>query len=143
MRNRLKGKLPIVRGRPVIDARERDVCKSVEDHKLNMATTASCLNENNLRFPSGEKVECIISKITIGGIVGAVRYTDQYESEGGCVSFYVTSAWCYGSEVMNLDPLIPKTIWGFSGSECLSALCLAIALVKPPNKRLDLKIQCL
>jgi L-fucose/D-arabinose isomerase len=126
MRNRLIGKLPRVGTRPVIDTLERDVCESFEDQKLDMAKAAACLIENTFRFPSGEKVECVISGTTIGGAADAARCADQFESEGG-VSLTVTSAWCYGSEVMNSNPLIPKAIWGFNGSECLSVLCPAAA----------------
>lgn len=67
MRNRLIVKLPKVGDRPVVYFRENDACESFEDHKLDNATTTSCL----------------------------------------------------------------------------SALCHVIALAKTPNKRLNLKIQCL
>jgi L-fucose isomerase-like protein len=29
----------------------------------------------------------------------------------------VTSCWCYGSETMDMDPLLPKAVWSFNGTE--------------------------
>src|SRR5690606_29935528 len=94
------------------------------------------LIENNLRFPSGEKVECVISETTIGGVADAARCADQFEREGVGVSLTVTPAWCYGSEVMDSDPLIPKAIWGFNGSERPGAVYLAAALAGYTQKGL-------
>ncbi|EQD67985.1 protein containing L-fucose isomerase, partial [mine drainage metagenome] len=28
------------------------------------------------------------------------------------VSITVSRCWCYGSETMDMDPLIPKAVWG-------------------------------
>jgi L-fucose isomerase len=67
MRNRLIGRLPKVGIRPVIDGRESGVREALEAQTMNMAKAAARLIEENLRFPSGEKVECIISDTTIGG----------------------------------------------------------------------------
>ena len=60
MANRLIGALPKVGIRPVIDGRERGVRESLEDQCMNMAKAAAKLIEDNLRFPSGEKVECVL-----------------------------------------------------------------------------------
>src|SRR6185436_12232161 len=40
----------------------------------------------------------------------------------------VTPAWCYGSETMDVDPLRPKAVWGFNGTERPGAVYLAAVL---------------
>ena len=128
MTYRLIGRLPKVGIRPVIDGRERGVRESLEDQTMNLARAAAHLIESNLRFPSGEKVQCVISDTTIGGVADAAMCAQQFEQEGVGVSLTVTSSWCYGSEVMDSDPLMPKAIWGFNGSERPGAVYLAAAL---------------
>ncbi|MGH7450306.1 MAG: L-fucose isomerase, partial [bacterium] len=44
--------------------------------------------------------------------------------------------WCYGTEVMDSDPLIPKAIWGFNGTERPGAVYLAAALAGYAQKGL-------
>jgi L-fucose/D-arabinose isomerase len=136
MTNRLLGRLPKVGIRPVIDGRERGIRESLEEQTMNMARAAARLIESNLRFSSGEKVECIISETTIGGIADAARCADQFERERVAVSLTVTPCWCYGAEVMDTDPLIPKAIWGFNGTERPGAVYLASALAGYTQKGL-------
>jgi L-fucose isomerase len=126
--SRLIGRLPKVGIRPVIDGRERGIRESLEVQTMNLAKRAASLIEENLRFPGGEKVECIISDTTIGGVADAAKCADQFDREGVGVSLTVTSCWCYGTEVMDSDPLIPKAIWGFNGTERPGAVYLASAL---------------
>lgn len=128
MTNRLIGSLPKVGIRPVIDGRENGVRESLEDQTMALARAAARLIEENLRFPSGESVECVISNTTIGGVADAAQCADQFAREGVEVSLTVTPAWCYGTEVMDSDPLIPKAIWGFNGSERPGAVYLAAAI---------------
>jgi L-fucose/D-arabinose isomerase len=136
MANRLLGRLPKVGIRPVIDGRERGIRESLEEQTMNMARTAAQLIEANLRFPSGERVECIISETTIGGIADAARCADQFEREGIAVSLTVTPCWCYGAEVMDTNTFIPKAIWGFNGTERPGAVYLASALAGYTQKGL-------
>jgi L-fucose isomerase len=135
MANRLIGRLPKVGIRPVIDGREKGVRESLEVQTTNMARAAAKLIEANLRFPGGEKVSCVISN-TIGGIADAARCADLFEREGAGVSLTVTPCWCYGTEVMDTDPLIPKAIWGFNGTERPGAVYLAAALAGYAQKGL-------
>lgn len=128
MSNRLIGRLPKVGIRPVIDGRERGVRESLEDQCMEMAKNAAKLIEDNLRFPSGEKVECVISDTTIGGVAEAAQCADKFEKEGVTVSLTVTPAWCYGTEVMDANPNTIKAIWGFNGTERPGAVYLAAAL---------------
>jgi len=136
MANRLIGRLPKVGIRPVIDGREKGIRESLEEQTMNMAKVAAQLIEANLRFPSGEKVECVISETTIGGIADAARCADQFEREGVALSLTVTPCWCYGAEVMDSNPLIPKAVWGFNGTERPGAVYLASALAGYTQKGL-------
>ncbi len=126
--SRLIGRLPKVGIRPVIDGRELGVRESLEDQCMNMAQSAAKLIEDNLRFPSGEKVECVIAETTIGGVADAAKCADQFKKEGVEISLTVTPCWCYGTEVMDTDPLIPKAVWGFNGTERPGAVYLAATL---------------
>ena len=136
MANRLIGRLPKVGIRPVIDGRERGVRESLETQTMNMAIAAAKLIEENLRFPSGEKVECIIADTTIGGVAESAMCADKFEREGVGISLTVTPAWCYGTEVMDTDPLLPKAVWGFNGTERPGAVYLAAALAGYTQKGL-------
>ena len=134
--SRLIGRLPKVGIRPVIDGREDGVRESLEDQCMNMAKAAAKLIEENLRFPSGEKVECVIADTNIGGVAEAAMCADKFQREGVGVSLTVTPAWCYGTEVMDTDPLIPKAVWGFNGTERPGAVYLAAALAGYSQKGL-------
>lgn len=136
MSNRLIGDLPRIGIRPVIDGREKGIRESLEEQTMNMARRAANLIESNLRFPSGEKVECVIADSTIGGIADAARCAAKFRREGVGVSLTVTPCWCYGTEVMDDDPLIPKAIWGFNGTERPGAVYLAAALAGYTQKGL-------
>ncbi len=134
--SRLIGRLPKVGIRPVIDGREDGVRESLEDQCMNMAKAAAKLIEENFRFPSGEKVECVIADTNIGGVAEAAMCADKFQREGVGVSLTVTPAWCYGTEVMDTDPLIPKAVWGFNGTERPGAVYLAAALAGYSQKGL-------
>lgn len=136
MTNRLIGRLPKVGIRPVIDGRERGVRQSLEVQTMNMAKAAAKLIEGTLRFPSGEKVECVIADTTIGGVADAAFCADKFEKEGVGVSLTVSPCWCYGTEVMDINPLYPKAVWGFNGTERPGAVYLAAALAGYTQKGL-------
>ena len=136
MANRLIGRNPKVGIRPVIDGRERGVRESLEEQTMNMAKAAAQLIEENLRFTGGEEVECVIADTTIGGVAEAALCADKFEREGVGVSLTVTPCWCYGTEVMDSNPLIPKAVWGFNGTERPGAVYLAAALAGYSQKGL-------
>jgi L-fucose isomerase len=125
---RLVGRLPKIGIRPVIDGREKGVRESLEDQCMEMAIITANLIEDNLRFPSGEKVMCVIADNTIGGVFDAASCADKFKREGVEISITVTPCWCYGTEVMDTDPLMPKAVWGFNGTERPGAVYLAAAL---------------
>ena len=134
--SRLIGRLPKIGIRPVIDGRELGVRESLEVQTMDMAKAAAKLIEETLRFPSGEKVECVIADTTIGGVADAAACADKFKREGVEVSLTVTPCWCYGTEVMDTDPLLPKAVWGFNGTERPGAVYLAAALAGYSQKGL-------
>jgi L-fucose isomerase len=134
--NRLNGSLPKIGIRPIIDGRRNGVRESLEDQTMNMAKALEKLITENLRHPSGEPVECVIADTTIGGVAEAARCAQKFEKEGVGVSMSVTPCWCYGSETIDMNPNIPKAIWGFNGTERPGAVYLAAALAGHNQKGL-------
>lgn len=134
--NRLIGELPKVGIRPVIDGRLRGVRESLEKQTMDMAQAAAQLITENLRFPNGEKIECVIADTTIGGVAEAAMCAEKFARSGVGVSLTVSPCWCYGTEVMDTDPLIPKAVWGFNGTERPGAVYLAAALAGYAQKGL-------
>jgi L-fucose/D-arabinose isomerase len=122
------GDYPKVGIRPVIDGRMRGVRESLEDQTMNMAKSAAGLISSNLKYPNGKPVECIISDTCIGGVAEAALSAEKFRKNGVGVSLTVTPCWCYGSETIDMDPSIPKGIWGFNGTERPGAVYLAAAL---------------
>lgn len=134
--NRLIGRLPKVGIRPVIDGRERGVRESLEDQCMKMARQAAKLIGENVFFGNGQPIECVIADTTIGGVAEAAMCADKFRREGVEVSLTVTPCWCYGTEVMDADPWIPKAVWGFNGTERPGAVYLAAALAGYSQKGL-------
>ncbi|NLD43013.1 MAG: L-fucose isomerase, partial [Chloroflexi bacterium] len=133
---RLIGALPKVGIRPVIDGRRRGVRESLEEQTVAMARAAARLISDNLRHPNGLPVECVIADTCIGGVAEAARAADKFAREGVAVSLTVTPCWCYGSETMDMDPLMPKAVWGFNGTERPGAVYLAAVLAAHNQKGL-------
>ena len=134
--NRLRGRLPKIGIRPVIDGRRGGVRESLEDQTMNMARSAAKLLEENLRHTNGMPVECVIADTCIGGVAEAAECADKFAREGVGVSLTVTPCWCYGSETMDMDPHIPKAVWGFNGTERPGAVYLAAVLAAHSQKGL-------
>ena len=126
--NRLRGRIPKIGIRPVIDGRKKGVRESLEHQTLQMARSAAEFLGTHLRHPNGKPVECIIAKSCIGGVAEAASTAEQFTREGVGVSLTVTPCWCYGTEVMDTDPFLPKAVWGFNGTERPGAVYLAAAL---------------
>ena len=117
--------LPKVGIRPTIDGRLGGVRESLEEQTMKQAQAVASLIEETLRYPNGESVQCVIADTCIGGVAEAAQAADQFSREGVGVSLTVTPCWCYGSETMDMDPLTPKAIWGFNGTERPGAVYLA------------------
>ncbi len=135
-RDRFVGAWPRIGIRPAIDGRRRGVRESLEDQTMSMARATAKLLSENLHYPDGTPVECVIPEDTIGGVVEAARAADLFRREGVGVSITVTPCWCYGSETMDMDPLTPKAVWGFNGTERPGAVYLAAVLAAHAQKGL-------
>jgi L-fucose isomerase len=135
-KNRLYGSLPKIGIRPVIDGRRKGVRESLEVQTMNMAKNAAKFISDNLRHPNGLAVECVIADTCIGGVAEAAQCAEKFAREGVGVSLTVTPCWCYGTEVMDSEPLNPKAIWGFNGTERPGAVYLAAALAGYTQKGL-------
>lgn len=122
--------------RPTIDGRERGVRETVEAQTMGMAHSAAELITKNVRDREGNPVQCVIADTTIGGVHEAAACAEKFQREGVCASLSVTPIWCYGSETMDLDPLTPKAIWGFNGTERPGAVYLAAVLAAHTQKGL-------
>ena len=116
--------------RPTIDGREGrlSVRAGLEDQTMNMAKSAAKLISENLKDQDGNPIECVLADTTIGRVSEAAACADKFAREGVCASLTVTPCWCYGTEVMDMDPLLPKAVWGFNGTERPGAVYLAAAL---------------
>ena len=77
-----------------------------------------------------------IADTCIGGVAEAADCAEKFAREGVGVSLTVTPCWCYGTEVMDTDPLFPKAVWGFNGTERPGAVYLAAALAGYSQKGL-------
>jgi L-fucose isomerase len=125
---RVIGEYPRVGIRPAIDGRMLGVRESLEDQTMQMARNAAKLISSNLRYPDGKPVECIISDTCIGGVAEAAMSAEKFRKNGVGVSLTVTPCWCYGSETIDMDNMLPKAIWGFNGTERPGAVYLSAAL---------------
>src|SRR3954467_7716085 len=124
----LIGSLPKVGIRPTIDGRLGGVRESLEKQTMDMAKAAAKLISSNVHYSNGKHVECVIADSCIGGVAEAAACAEKFRREGVGVSLTVTPCWCYGSETMDMDPLTPKAVWGFNGTERPGAVYLAAVL---------------
>jgi len=127
---------PKVGIRPTIDGRLGGVRESLETQTMDMAKAAAQLIASTLRYPDGQPVECVIADTCIGGVAEAAACAEKFAREGVGVSLTVTPCWCYGSETMDMDPRIPKAVWGFNGTERPGAVYLAAVLAGHTQKGL-------
>ncbi|MHA1732348.1 MAG: L-fucose isomerase [Promethearchaeota archaeon] len=123
--DRLRGTLPKVGIRPTIDGRRRGVRESLEEQTLALARRTGELIEKKVVHPCGMPVECVVPDYCIGGVAEAADAADLFARENVGCTITVTPCWCYGSETMDLDPRVPKAIWGFNGTERPGAVYLA------------------
>ena len=135
-RNRLVGDMPRIGIRPTIDGRRQGVRESLEEQTMNQARAVARLLSQELRHANGLPVECVIADTCIGGVAEAAQTAEKFARAGVGVSLTVTPCWCYGSETMDMDPLSPKAIWGFNGTERPGAVYLAAVLAAHSQKGL-------
>ena len=75
---RLRGSLPKIGIRPVIDGRREGVREALEDQTMNMAKNAAKFLTENLRHPNGLPVECVISDTCIGGVAESAECAEKF-----------------------------------------------------------------
>ena len=134
--NRLIGSLPKIGIRPAVDGRRKGVRDALEDVTMGMAKDVAAFLSANLRHPNGPQVECVIADTCIGGVAEAAQTAAKFARESVGLSITVTPCWCYGSETMDMDPFIPKAVWGFNGTERPGAVYLAAVLAAHAQKGL-------
>jgi L-fucose isomerase len=134
--NRLVGDMPKIGIRPTIDGRLGGVRESLESQTMALAQAVAEFLSENLRHANGLPVECVIADTCIGGVAEAARTAEKFAKAGVGVSLTVTPCWCYGSETMDMDPYIPKAVWGFNGTERPGAVYLAAVLAGHNQKGL-------
>jgi L-fucose isomerase len=127
---------PKVGIRPTIDGRLGGVRESLEIQTMNMAISAADFISSSLKYPDGSAVECVIADSCIGGVAEAALCADKFNKMNVGVSLSITPCWCYGTETMDMDPKIPKAVWGFNGTERPGAVYLAAVLAGHNQKGL-------
>jgi L-fucose isomerase len=128
------GSLPKIGIRPTIDGRLGGVRESLEKQTMDQAKAAAKLISATLHYPNGEPVECVIADTCIGGVAEAAACAEKFAKENVGVSLTITPCWCYGSETMDMTPLVPKAVWGFNGTERPGAVYLAAVLAGHSQK---------
>ena len=134
--NRLVGDMPKIGIRPIIDGRRKGIRESLEGQTTALAKAVAHLLTENLRHSNGLPVQCIIPDTCIGGVAEAAQVAEQFARDGVGVSITVTPCWCYGAETMDMDPHMPKAVWGFNGTERPGAVYLASVLAAHNQKGL-------
>ncbi len=122
--------------RPIIDGRRGGIRESLEEMTMSMARRVADLYAAELRYSDGSPVECVIADTTIGGVAEAAACADKFRDNNVGAVLSVTPCWCYGAETIDMDPLTPKAIWGFNGTERPGAVYLASALAGHNQKGL-------
>jgi L-fucose isomerase len=131
-----QGSLPKIGIRPIIDGRRKGVREALEGQTMAMAQATAAFLSAQVRHPSGEKVACVIADTCIAGLAETAACEAKFRAENVGLTLSVTPCWCYGSETIDMDPLRPKAIWGFNGTERPGAVYLAAALAGHNQKGL-------
>ena len=82
--------------RPVIDGRWGGVRESLEAQTMAMAENAAKLISENVKYPDGTPVQCVIGCTTIGGGAEAARVAEQFfhaERNGNIISNTMLVLW--------------------------------------------------
>jgi len=132
----LVGGVPKIGIRPTIDGRRRGVRESLEEQTMGQAQAVADLLAKELRHADSSPVECVIADTCIGGVAESAQAAEKFAREGVGLSITVTPCWCYGAETMDMDPHIPKAVWGFNGTERPGAVYLAAVLAGHNQKGL-------
>lgn len=115
---------PVIGIRPIIDPR-RQVYRSTYDQTKTMADNVARLLSDNLYYPDGSPVKCVVHSKCISNIAEAQECKSFFDASNVQALISVASGWCYPMETMEIDPRIPHAIWGFNGTERPGAVFLA------------------
>jgi L-fucose isomerase len=77
----MKNSYPKIGIRPIIDGRRDGVRESLEETTMNLARSAAKLYSENLRYPDGTPVQCVIADTCIGGVKEAAMCAEKFEKE--------------------------------------------------------------
>ncbi len=132
----MKMNYPKIGIRPIIDGRRKGIRESLEETTMAMAENVAKFYSENLKYPDGSPVQCVIADTCIGGVKEASMCAEKFANENVGLSLSVTPCWCYGSETMDMNPSIPKAVWGFNGTERPGAVYLAAVLAAHNQKGL-------
>jgi L-fucose/D-arabinose isomerase len=128
--------MPKIGIRPAIDGRRKGVRESLEEQTMAMARSLEEFLCGQLRYSNGQPVVCVIADHCIGGIAESALCASKFARENVGLSITVTPCWCYGTETMDMNPYIPKAVWGFNGTERPGAVYLAAVLAAHNQKGL-------
>lgn len=133
---RWRNGFPTIGIRPTIDGRRRGVRESLEEQTMNLAKAVAAMLSEELRYPNGAPVKCVIADTCIGGVAEAAAAAKKFKNAEVGVTITVTPCWCYGTETMDTDPTMPKAVWGFNGTGRPGAVYLAAVLSAHAQKGL-------
>ncbi|MFA9458410.1 L-fucose isomerase [Halalkalibacter sp. AB-rgal2] len=128
------GEFPKIGIRPAVDGRRGGIRESLEEVTMDRARSLAIFLQDELRYPNGAPVECIIANTCIGGVAEAAETSEYFQREGVKVTITVTPSWCYPLETIDQDPHTIKAIWGVNGTERPGAVYLAAALAAHNQK---------
>jgi L-fucose isomerase len=129
-------KYPRIGIRPIIDGRLGGVRESLEEKTMGMAKAVAAFYSENIKYPDGEPVKCVIADSCIGGVKEALNCREKFQAENVGLTLSVKPCWAYGTETMDFDPQTPKAIWGFNGTERPGGVYLAATLAAHNQKGL-------
>ena len=84
---------------------------------MGMAKAAAKLISENVCYPDGTPVQCVVSNTTIGGGAEAAKCEEQFSTENVVATLSVTPCWCYGMETYDMNPKTIKAVWGLNATE--------------------------
>ena len=108
--------------RPVIDGRWGGVRESLENQTMRMAENAAKLISENLKYPDGTPVQCVIGCTTIGGGAEAARVAEQFSTQNVTATLSVTPSRQSGASMAPSAPA--RCIWLRFWQHTPSAVCL-------------------
>lgn len=96
---------------------------------MNMVKVMVVFIIEKICYVCGVQVECVIVDICIVGMVEFVVCEEKFSSQNVGVIIIVMLCWCYGSEIIDMDLMCLKVIWGFNGIECFGVVYFVVVLV--------------